>query len=249
MAAARARRGEPWRREAAAAPRAAAGATHAAGISTIVRGASVLAVSRRREVRRRPFPCVVGTRERRKALGRAVRSARGERGARSSASIRKEPPSQSNRAMEKDLACLESQILNLVSQFLRETAETGASQTRYFESLRRAFFFARDRRMQHFERHPPVACHDEDRGSAIDDEEAARGNAYAHQGTSGTRSRASETDRARRSPRSIARRRLTFQDAFPRMRDRRARSRAARSPRAPSEDHTLTNRRATFLSV
>jgi hypothetical protein len=42
---------------------------------------------------------------------------------------------------------------------------------------------------------------------------------------------------------------LTFQDAFPRMRDRRARSRAARSPRAPSEDHTLTNRRATILSV
>ena len=79
---------------------------------------------------------------------------------------------------------------------MRQTAETGASQTRYFESLRRAFFFARDRRMQHFERHPPVACHDEDRGSAIDDEEAARGNAYAHQGTSGTRSRATETDRA-----------------------------------------------------
>ena len=135
LAAARARRGEPWRREAAAAPRAAAGATHAAGISTIVRGASVLAVSRRREVRRRPFPCVVGTRERRKALGRAVRSARGERGARSSASIRKEPPSQeikSNRAMEKDLACLESQILNLVSQFLREFHDETDSRNRRF---------------------------------------------------------------------------------------------------------------------
>jgi hypothetical protein len=77
LAAARARRGEPWRREAAAAPRAAAGATHAAGISTIVRGASAFAVSGRREVRRRPFPCVGGTRERRKALGRAVRSVRG----------------------------------------------------------------------------------------------------------------------------------------------------------------------------
>jgi hypothetical protein len=87
LAAARARRGEPWRREAAAAPRAAAGATHAAGISTIVRGASAFAVSGRREVRRRPFPCVGGTRERRKALGRAVRSVRGRGGARSAASI------------------------------------------------------------------------------------------------------------------------------------------------------------------
>jgi len=148
LAAARARRGEPWRREAAAAPRAAAGATHAAGISTIVRGASVLAVSRRREVRRRPFPCVVGTRERRKALGRAVRSARGERGARSSASIRKEPPSQeikSIRAMEKekDLACLESQILNLVSQFLRERQPKPALRKRDTSSLFDAPFSSR----------------------------------------------------------------------------------------------------------